>query len=132
MTLSKVAKIMKEVRDLDVTLEQLKLMIEALHKLQEEMISGVEEKRRFEQKMANREKALLYVRKLGLDVSDLNGPGLPYKLEITAGKARNYVQVPQIYRDPESMATWSGRGKQPQWVRKQLNEGRTLQDLKAA
>ena len=40
---------------------------------------------------------------------------------------RPYPKVLPKYRNPKNSAeTWSGRGKQPQWVRDQLRAGRKL------
>ena len=47
-----------------------------------------------------------------------------------AGKARKSTgTVPPKYRDPESGATWTGRGRTPVWLVKKLSEGRTREDF---
>ena len=44
-----------------------------------------------------------------------------------------YPRVIQKYRDPDRpIDTWSGRGKQPHWVRKQLRMGKKIEDLLAS
>jgi DNA-binding protein H-NS len=43
---------------------------------------------------------------------------------------RPYPKVNQKYRNPERPSeTWSGRGKQPRWVRAQLKSGKKVDDL---
>jgi DNA-binding protein H-NS len=43
---------------------------------------------------------------------------------------RPYPKVPQKYCNPEYPAqTWSGRGKQPRWVKKLIASGASLEDL---
>lgn len=48
-----------------------------------------------------------------------------------SGKGRGSVAAK--YRNPEnSLETWSGRGRQPVWVRDQIASGKTLDDLAIA
>jgi DNA-binding protein H-NS len=43
---------------------------------------------------------------------------------------RPYPKVRQKYSNPDSPSeTWSGRGKQPRWVRAQLVSGKKVDDL---
>jgi DNA-binding protein H-NS len=43
---------------------------------------------------------------------------------------RPYPAVPPKYRNPKNPTeTWSGRGKQPRWLRPQLQAGRRLDDF---
>ena len=43
---------------------------------------------------------------------------------------RPYPKVPPKYRNPERPSeTWSGRGKQPRWVRAHLRSGMKVDDL---
>jgi DNA-binding protein H-NS len=45
-------------------------------------------------------------------------------------RRRPYPRVPQKYCNPEYPAqTWSGRGKQPRWVKTLMANGATLEDL---
>lgn len=45
-------------------------------------------------------------------------------------KRRPYPKVHPKYRNPERPSeTWSGRGKQPRWVRTQLRLGKKVDDL---
>ncbi|WP_395398610.1 H-NS family nucleoid-associated regulatory protein (plasmid) [Pseudoduganella sp. UC29_106] len=59
---------------------------------------------------------------LGVSVQDLIGGSLKVK---PAGKS-----VPAKYRNPSnSTQVWTGRGRQPQWVKDALESGKALQDL---
>jgi DNA-binding protein H-NS len=43
---------------------------------------------------------------------------------------RPYPPVPPKYRNPKNPSeTWSGRGKEPRWLRPQLRAGRRLDDF---
>lgn len=56
---------------------------------------------------------------LGFSVDDLT----PKKRKSTAGSAAKY-------RDPETPDnTWSGRGKQPAWLRDKLDQGHALEEF---
>ena len=56
----------------------------------------------------------------GLDFEDLVGKG--------AGRVRQKAKPK--YKNPEDGAeTWSGRGKKPRWVIKNLDAGRTLESM---
>jgi DNA-binding protein H-NS len=49
----------------------------------------------------------------------------------TSNQRRPYPKVHPKYRNPESPnETWSGRGKQPHWVRKLLASGKAIGDLR--
>lgn len=46
------------------------------------------------------------------------------------GKAKTGAKVAPKYRNPDDAAqTWTGRGRQPLWVAKALEEGKTLESL---
>ena len=59
------------------------------------------------------------------------------RIEGTAGSARNqegarrpYPPVLPKYKNPKNPSeTWSGRGKQPRWLKAQLRAGKKLDDL---
>ena len=54
------------------------------------------------------------------------GGATPSKIQ----RRRPYPKVPQKYCNPEYPAqTWSGRGKQPRWVKTFLAKGASLEDL---
>ena len=51
----------------------------------------------------------------------------------SAKERRPYPRVTQKYRNPDRpIDTWSGRGKQPHWVRKHLTMGKKIEDLLAS
>ena len=43
---------------------------------------------------------------------------------------RRYPKVRPRYRNPETSETWSGRGKQPRWLKAAMEAGRSLDDLR--
>ena len=53
------------------------------------------------------------------------------KLEsVSAASRRRYPPVRPKYKNPENSAeVWSGRGRQPRWVREQLKTGKNLDQL---
>lgn len=55
-------------------------------------------------------------------------PVQPPAVEHARSAALNNVQ----FRDPESGLTWTGRGKMPEWVKVRLQEGKSLDDLRAS
>lgn len=77
------------------------------------------------------------MKKLGVEVGDL-GAAPRAKVRPAAAKARKAGvgkprkatgTVPPKYRDPESGATWTGRGRTPIWLVKKLSEGRTREEF---
>lgn len=63
----------------------------------------------------------------GLTLADLAGKAL-------ASARRSAVQGSKVeakYRDPDSGATWGGRGPRPKWVKAAIEGGKTLEDLAA-
>lgn len=46
------------------------------------------------------------------------------------GAATNRGLVPPKYRDPKSGMTWSGRGKQPRWMTRLINQGAKREDFR--
>lgn len=55
-------------------------------------------------------------------------PVQPPVMQHARSAAQNNVQ----YKDPESGLTWTGRGKMPKWVETRLQEGKSLDDLRAS
>jgi DNA-binding protein H-NS len=76
-----------------------------------------------QRKKQDRAEAIAKVRALmdeyGLTVSDLTSRAVPKP----AGK------VAAKYRDKATGDTWSGRGLQPNWLKKQLAAGRRIEDF---
>jgi DNA-binding protein H-NS len=62
----------------------------------------------------------------GLTLADLGGKSAP---PATAARSRKGRKVPAKFRDPDSGATWSGRGLQPKWLKAALAGGRKLSDF---
>jgi DNA-binding protein H-NS len=60
---------------------------------------------------------------LGMSVEEILRYGK--KAKTSKGEAK--------YRNPENTAqTWTGKGRQPEWVKTQMNRGKTLEDLQLA
>lgn len=66
-------------------------------------------------------------RESGFTLEQLTGSG-----EAGSGtKKRKMPPVPPKYRDPnDADRTWTGRGRQPKWVREQIEAGKDLEDLR--
>ena len=62
----------------------------------------------------------------GLTLADLGKATAPAKKSSVKGS-----KVAANYRDPDSGATWGGRGPRPKWLRAAIDSGRKLQDLAA-
>lgn len=77
------------------------------------------------------------MKKLGVEMSDLAAaprakgrPPAAKGRKSASGKTRKSTgTVPPKYRDPESGATWTGRGRTPVWLAKKLAEGRTREEF---
>jgi DNA-binding protein H-NS len=60
-------------------------------------------------------------REKGYSLSELTG---------TTPSKRSQTQAPPKYKHPENAAkTWSGRGRQPAWVKEHLGAGKDLNEL---
>lgn len=46
-----------------------------------------------------------------------------------AKKIRKTSQVKAMYRDPDSVQEWSGRGRSPKWMKDQLDAGKKKEDF---
>ncbi|MEM8575569.1 MAG: H-NS histone family protein [Pseudomonadota bacterium] len=94
-----------------------KLSLDELKTLQKQVakaIDGFETKQRKEALAA----AEAAVKKFGYSLSDLTGK--------TKAKPK---AAPPKYRHPENPAvTWSGRGRQPAWIKEGLEAGKSLDD----
>lgn len=94
-----------------------KLSLDDLKKLQKQVTKAIED---FEVK--RRQDALKTVeakaKELGFTLADLSG-----------GKKSKAAKTSPKYRHPESPAvTWSGRGRQPGWIKEGLAAGKSLED----
>ena len=95
------------------------LSLDELKKLQKKVkkaVDGYEDKRRKEARSEVEAKA----REFGFSLSDfVDGSD-------TSGKKKREPQ-PAKYRHPENESlTWSGRGRQPQWIKEALENGTSL------
>jgi DNA-binding protein H-NS len=54
-----------------------------------------------------------------------------FERRIATAERRRYPQVFPKFRNPDDPSeTWSGRGKQPRWLTRQLGTGRSIDDFK--
>lgn len=57
----------------------------------------------------------------GFSLSELTGP---------SGRGAEKPKAPARYRNPEDPSqTWSGRGRQPRWIKEGLAQGKSLDDF---
>lgn len=86
------------------------------------------EKQLAEARKAQRADVIAQVKALlaehGLTVADL---GIVSAKGLASKKAGS--KVAPKYRHPETQATWSGRGLQPNWVKSELAKGRRLEEF---
>ena len=62
----------------------------------------------------------------GLALADLDKAASPAKKSSVKG-----AKLAAKYRDPDSGATWGGRGPRPRWLKAAIEGGRKLEDLAA-
>lgn len=94
-----------------LTLDELKKLRRDVDKA----ISGFEERRRREAMAAVEARA----REMGFTLAELTG-----------GLEKATPPRPPKYRHPENSAlTWSGRGRQPGWIREAVAAGKPLEDF---
>ena len=69
-------------------------------------------------------------RKKALSVLEERAQEMGYSLsELTSSTSKSRKVYPPKYRDPDNASnTWSGRGRQPGWVKKLLEDGKSLDD----
>lgn len=93
-----------------------------LRKLQEQVTREL--KRRESQDLAEaRERILAIAQSVGMPVKDLIGGG--------AGSRGKTGSVAPRYRNPaDSSQQWTGRGRQPKWVKEWLEAGKDISGLK--
>lgn len=90
------------------------------------------EKQIAETQREEKSEALAQIRDLmqryGLTLSDLSGGRATTKLPSASGRGTG-SKVAAKYRDPDTGATWSGRGLKPKWLRIAIEGGRQLTDF---
>ncbi|SIO46278.1 DNA-binding protein H-NS [Bradyrhizobium erythrophlei] len=54
-----------------------------------------------------------------------------FERRVATSERRQYPPVFPKFRNPDDESeTWSGRGKQPRWLKHQLGSGRSIEDFK--
>jgi DNA-binding protein H-NS len=98
------------------------LSVADLRALQEQI--NQEMKKREDQEVAKaREQILAIAQSIGIPLKDL--------LASSARVKAPTKSVPVRYRHPTNASLkWSGRGRQPQWVKELIGSGRSLDDLR--
>jgi DNA-binding protein H-NS len=75
-----------------------------------------------------RAKLFALAKEHGYDAAQLiGGSAAPAKAAATGEKVRRPAKAK--YQDPNSSATWTGRGLKPLWVRAALEAGKSLESL---
>ena len=102
-----------------------KMSLAEMRELQEKLEQ--ETKKREQEEVAKaREQILAIAQRVGIPLNVLMGGELEGKPRVVKGKGRVKVR----YRHPsDASAQWSGRGRQPQWVREWLASGKPLEAL---
>lgn len=99
-----------------------KLDLDELKKLRADVDKAIKnyEARRKQEALAAAEAT---AKEMGFTLSELMG-------EAAKGKGRKGALNPPKYRHPENPAlTWSGRGRQPAWIKEGLEAGKSLEDF---
>jgi DNA-binding protein H-NS len=105
-------------------------------KLKKEIIriQGVIKSKESRDKKAALAKLVSVARKSGFELHELVGEKASVAPQKSNGKATTRRgKVPPKYRNPKKASeTWTGRGRQPLWVRHWVEGGGSLQDLAIA
>ncbi|MES2299380.1 MAG: H-NS histone family protein [Pseudomonadota bacterium] len=103
-------------------MELSNLSVGDLRKLQENIAKEIVKRQQFEISKA-REEILAIARSVGLPLKDLIGKSGPIKTGSVA------VQ----FRHPEQSAhQWTGRGRQPNWVKEWVSSGKSMDQLRVS
>jgi DNA-binding protein H-NS len=97
-----------------MSLDELK----TLHKDVEKAIRTFEERKRLEALVALEAKA----KEMGFSLSELTGGK-------SKGKAGQATSLPKYVHPENPAVTWTGRGRQPSWIKDALQAGRSLDDF---
>ena len=98
-----------------------KLSLEELRQLEKEVQSAIAS---FEKRKRNEALAAVAAaaKEHGFDLADLLGDERP-------SKGRKQPLPPKYQHPDDPSKTWSGRGRQPEWMKGSLAEGKALDDL---
>ena len=98
-----------------------KLSLEELRQLEKDVQSAIVS---FEKRKRNEALAAVAAaaKEHGFDLADLMG-------DEKASKGRKQPLPPKYQHPADPSKTWSGRGRQPEWVKKSLAGGKPLEDL---
>jgi DNA-binding protein H-NS len=111
------------------SLEQLRQQIARLE-TQAKKLEETEGSRK--RKAVSEVRALM--RKLGVELTDLQGPDTPKAARPAAGKPKREKSarppVPVKFRNAESGDTWTGRGRTPKWLAALEAAGRSRDEFK--
>lgn len=95
------------------------LSVAELRKLQERITQEMVKRERQELASA-RERILAIAQSIGVPLKDLIGSGIGTKTGAVAAR----------YRNPDDASqTWTGRGRQPKWVKEWVESGKSLDML---
>lgn len=101
-----------------------KMSLEDLLALQPQIADEIR-KRKIEVQASARQQILEIAQKAGVPLKDLIGSG--FKLN----KSGEKKTVPVRYKNPaDNSLTWTGRGRQPKWVKEWVDSGKSIDDLK--
>lgn len=99
--------------------EMLKLSYAQLQQVKADLEQVISEKR-IEEREKAREELEKRARELGFEAGDL----------FSSSKPKAKEKAPAKYAHPENPSkTWSGRGRQPNWMKEHLENGGKLEDL---
>lgn len=94
----------------------------------EEQVRRDIKKREADEIIRAREAILSIAEKLGVPLKDILGA----QGKVKGAKGAKSVKGAMIYMHPDdSTLGWSGRGRQPGWVKQWLESGKPLEDLRA-